>query len=185
VEVEWTSWGDDPVKYIVELDGTSYTVEIEAPDRVVVDGEPHQVDLKSIARGQTTDIAGGAVYSLIIDGQSHEVFVEEGLDGYDIMVEGERHLVRVEDERTRALTGLTEKEGKGVKEMAIKAPMPGVVVKVVADEGQEVKAGQAVVILEAMKMENEIRTPRDGKVKAVNVTAGQPVEHGQVLAVIE
>ncbi len=173
------------MKYIVELDGASYIVEIEAPDRVVVDGEPHEVDLKCVAHGQARDIAGGAVYSLIIDGQSHEVFVEPGDGVYDILVEGERHLVRIEDERTRALSGLTEKEGKAVRETAITAPMPGLVVKVVAEPGQEVKAGQAVVILEAMKMENEVRTPRNGRVKAVNVTAGQPVERGQVLAVIE
>jgi len=63
--------------------------------------------------------------------------------------------------------------------------MPGLVVKVPADVGESVKAGQAVVILEAMKMENQIRSPRAGRVKAVRVTAGQAVEQGQVLVVIE
>lgn len=173
------------MKYFVELDGTSYTIEIEGPDQVIVNGEPYRVDLQSIVRGRPTDVAGGALYSLLMDGQSHEVYVEwcEGL--YDIMVEGERHLVRVEDERLRALASLGAQVEKAVGEVVIKAPMPGLVVKVATGVGESVNAGQAVLILEAMKMENQIHSPRQGTVKAVRVSAGQAVDQGQVLAVIE
>lgn len=173
------------MKFFVELDGTHYTVEIERPDQVTVDGEPHQVDFQCIPCGEVLDITRGALYSLIMDGYSHEVFVEWHDGVYEVMVEGERHLVRVEDERLRVLAGLGGPVVEATGEVAITAPMPGLVVKVPVEVGESVKAGQAVVILEAMKMENQIRSPREGRVKAVRVTAGQAVEQGQVLAVIE
>ena len=69
-------------------------------------------------------------------------------------------------------------------ESAVNAPMPGKVIKLVASVGQAVKAGEVVLILEAMKMQNEIVAPVDGTVKAINVAAGQAVQSGDVLAVI-
>ena len=69
-------------------------------------------------------------------------------------------------------------------ESAVNAPMPGKVIKLVASVGQAVKAGEVVLILEAMKMQNEIVAPVDGSVKAINVAAGQAVQAGEVLAVI-
>ena len=72
----------------------------------------------------------------------------------------------------------------GAGETGIKAPMPGKIVKVVAAEGAAVKKGDVVVILEAMKMQNEITAPVDGKVKSINVAAGQSVKPGEVMAVI-
>jgi biotin carboxyl carrier protein len=70
-------------------------------------------------------------------------------------------------------------------EVAVKAPMPGLVVAVAATSGQEVKIGQGLIILEAMKMENELRAPRAGRVKAIRVSPGQVVDKDQVLVVIE
>ena len=68
---------------------------------------------------------------------------------------------------------------------AVLSPMPGKVVKVLVAVGDEVKSGQGVVVVEAMKMENELKSPKDGKVKAVAVKEGQPVEAGQSLVTLE
>jgi pyruvate carboxylase subunit B len=68
---------------------------------------------------------------------------------------------------------------------SVQSPMPGKVVKVLVAVGDEVKAGQGVVVVEAMKMENELKAPKDGKVKAISVKEGQPVEAGQTLATLD
>ncbi|HEY2744162.1 MAG TPA: biotin/lipoyl-containing protein, partial [Polyangia bacterium] len=68
---------------------------------------------------------------------------------------------------------------------SIQSPMPGKIVKVLVAVGDEVKSGQGVVVVEAMKMENELKSPKDGKVKAVAVKEGQPVEAGQTLVTLE
>jgi biotin carboxyl carrier protein len=165
------------MKYIAETENCSYQVEIERSGEVVVDGRPHRVDLRSID--------GEALYSIIVDSQSFEVFVDWSEGAYYVMLEGERHVVRVEDERLRTLARLGGRVQSGLGEVAVKAPMPGLVVRLVAGPGVQVKAGDGLVILEAMKMENEIRAPRSGTVKAIRVAPGQKVNKDQVLAVIE
>jgi biotin carboxyl carrier protein len=165
------------MKYIAETEDGSFQVEIERSDEVVVDGKSHWVDLRSIN--------GEALYSIIVDGQSFEVFVDWIEDAYYIMVEGERYVVHVEDERLRTLTKLGSRVQPEHGELTVRAPMPGLVVKLIANPGTQVKVGDGLVILEAMKMENEIRAPRSGIVKSVQVAQGQKVNKDQILAIIE
>jgi biotin carboxyl carrier protein len=165
------------MKYIAETEDCSYLIEIDRSDEVVVDGTSHKVDLRSID--------GEALYSIIIDGQSFEVFVDWSEGAYYVMLEGERHVVHVEDERLRTLARLGGRVQPEQGELPVKAPMPGLVVKLVAEPGTQVKAGDGLVILEAMKMENEIRAPRSGAIKAIRVSPGQTVNKDQVLAIIE
>jgi pyruvate carboxylase subunit B len=164
------------MKYSATMDERILEVEIGRSGEIILDGQPHHVDLQSID--------GDSLFSLLMDGRSYEVFVERRDERYYVLVGGEMHAIQVEDERLRRLATLGEKTSAPTGEVPIKAPMPGLVVAVPARVGEAVKEGEGVVILEAMKMENEIRAPRGGVVKAVRISPGQTVDQGQVLAVI-
>jgi biotin carboxyl carrier protein len=163
------------VKYYARVGNNEYVVDIE-PDGVYVNGEPAAVDLKQ---------AGGAeLYSVLYNGRSHELLIEPGRYQYTITLRGEQYEVQVEDERTRRMSAnrkLDLPEG----EFAITAPIPGLVVKVLVREDEEISEEQPLLILEAMKMENEIRAKRPGVVKQVKVAPGQRVEQNAALLVIE
>jgi biotin carboxyl carrier protein len=165
------------LKYIAETQDCSFEVEVERSGEVVVDGRLRKVDLRSID--------GEALYSVIVDGQSFEVFVDWSEGAGYVMLEGERHVVHVEDERRRTLSRLGGAAQPKGGEIPVKAPMPGLVVKLIAQPGAEVKPGDPLLILEAMKMENEIRAPRAGRLKTIRVAPGSKVNKDDVLAVIE
>jgi biotin carboxyl carrier protein len=124
------------------------------------------------------------MYSLIIDGVSHDVRMNEGDGVYLAELSGEIFEVVVEDERTRRLAGLKGGPGAITGEAIIKAPMPGVVIDVLVTQGQDVEKGDIVVILESMKMQNEFKAPRSGKVHTVRVASGDKVEQGTVMLTI-
>jgi biotin carboxyl carrier protein len=140
---------------------------------VTVDGLPMAVDL------QTID--GGFHYSLLVGAGSYEVFVERCEDLCFVTVEGRRYQVQVEDERSRRPGGKAEPTLGEAGEAEVTSPMPGVVVAVLVEEGREIRTGEGLVILEAMKMENEIRSPRNGIIQQVLVTPGQSVGQGALL----
>ncbi len=164
------------MKYVATIDGQEYVLDLEHPGEVILDGTVYAVDLQGID--------GESLYSLLIGTDSYEVFVQREGDVYYITVEGDRYEVRVEDERLRRLRRLSGAKEPAAGEATIVAPMPGLVVAVPVQEGQAVKAGDGVVVLEAMKMENEIRTPLDGVVKSVRVAPGQMVNQGDVMVQI-
>jgi biotin carboxyl carrier protein len=150
-------------------------VDIEK-DAILLDGEPVDVDLRQAGVDE--------LYSMLIGGRSHELLIESSRYTYDVTLHGELMQVQVEDERSRRLSA---KRAVGVPdgESAVVAPIPGLIVKVLVSEGDEVASEQPVVLLEAMKMENELRTPRAGVVKQVKVAPGQRVEQNAVLVLIE
>lgn len=100
-------------------------------------------------------------------------------------VNGNDYEVTIKDKNDLLLQqlGITAKSSSSVQ--AVKAPMPGLIISISVSEGSEVKKGDSLLILEAMKMENVIKSPRDGKVKKVNVQLKQPVEKNQVLVEFE
>jgi pyruvate carboxylase len=161
------------VTYIAAVDDREYQVELGDNGGVIVDGGEIQVDLDSLD--------GGFHYSLLLGAHSHEVFVERCDDVCFVTIGGHRYQVRVEDLRLResgvAMRQLLDESG----ETDVACPMPGVVVAVLVDQGQEVRTGEGLAILEAMKMENEIRAPRNGVVERVGVSAGQRVAQGDLL----
>jgi biotin carboxyl carrier protein len=125
---------------------------------------------------------GDNTYHVIQNHKSYQVSVlSYDAPNCTIMVNGVRYAVRIDD----ALEQLIQKMGLGIQNShkinAIKAPMPGLVLQVVAKEGQEVAKGDPLIILEAMKMENILKSPGDGIVKSVHVQAGQAVDKGQFL----
>ena len=169
------------------------TGEDEHLGKITLDGQTHVIDWKQFAP-LATDAKGhvevGGHYSLIIEGKTYEVFArritrsdEKSGQTYEIFVGGQRFEVKAEDERVRLLAGLV-KGGDHSGDATIHAPMPGLVVGVLLEVGAEVNAGQPVVVLEAMKMENDLSSPISGKIKELLVSKGQTVDLGDVLVVI-
>jgi pyruvate carboxylase subunit B len=164
------------MRYFVTVAGRTLHVDLGGP-RPLVDGEPVSAEL--------VRVPGTAAASLLVDGRSYSLTTEPGAPGRWKLSIGTRRLAaEVVDERTRAIREMT---GGGTEplEKEVRAPMPGLVVRVGVEPGDAVRAGQGVVIVEAMKMENELKAPADGVVATVVVQAGQPVEKGQVLLVLE
>jgi biotin carboxyl carrier protein len=165
------------VKYVATVDGRDFVIDVERAGEVEVDGEPVAVDLEPID--------GTHLFSLVVDHASHELFIERREGTYYILIEGDRYAADVEQERLKRLREMSgaQRDESGTRHIA--APMPGMVVKVLVNAGDSVAEDQGLVILEAMKMENEIRTARAGVVTSVNVQAGSKVNLGDILATVE
>jgi len=164
------------VKYFATIGSNEYEIEISA-DTVTLNGEVVDVDL---AQSGVPEL-----YSLILGGASYEVLIEPSAQDYAVTLRGEQYHVRVEDERTRRLSAGRRGPAAPQGDLSIRAPIPGLVVKVLVQVGQSVEEGQSLILLEAMKMENEIRAPRSGLIKQIDVGAGSRVEQGAVLMVLE
>lgn len=162
--------------YNTYVDGEELEITIHTDGSVEVNGHRFEVDLQHITNN--------TVYSMIIAGRSHEVFADLEDGAWKILLDGERYEVDVEDERTKRLKALQGPDKKLVGDVQIKAPMPGLVVKIPIEPGQQVAQNQPLIILEAMKMENELRAPRAGVVKEVRVSTRQAVELNQVLLIL-
>jgi biotin carboxyl carrier protein len=168
------------MKYHVTHAGRERVVEIRQTKdgvRVLVDGEPHPVDL--------AEVGGTDLYSLLVDGRSVS-FAARFENGSALLSFHDRDVeVAIEDERTR-LARLATGGGRKARGAAeVKSVMPGVVKEVRVAAGQAVRAGEALLILEAMKMENEIRAPDDAVVARVHVEPGKAVEKGALLLTFE
>jgi biotin carboxyl carrier protein len=184
----------------VEVGGRTFTVAVERTDRpgrfrVALDGVPRLVDVSrtgdfglSLLDMGTAD-RGTVTVSRSVAGEnvtvrvSADLQIVPGAGKGDLLVglHGRTIAVSVNGRRSAHAEGLLHGHGQ----VTIVAPMPGRVVRVLVAAGDEVAAGQPVVVVEAMKMENELRTPRAGHVKEIVVAPGTPVEAGRVLAVIE
>ena len=161
------------MKYITTIDDKQFTVEIIDEKHVSVDGRVYEIDFESVS--------GQPVYSLIVNGRSHESYIYQGDDNWQVLLHGRLYPVTVEDEREKRLRAAA---GGGVAETGefhLRAPMPGLVVAIPLAEGQEVKRGQVILILESMKMQNELKAPRDGSVARLRVKPGDHVEQKQTL----
>jgi biotin carboxyl carrier protein len=165
--------------YIARLGEKTYTVEVEEVGkslfRIAVDGSEFLVD------GKKTGLTN---YSLIVDNRSFEVEVDVKEDEYRVLVDGRNYHIDLVDERRVRVGGLQsgiQLQGR----QNVSVPMPGKIIAVLVSEGDSVEKGQGLVIVEAMKMENEVRCPINGEVKEVRVKPGDAVEAGAVLAVVE
>jgi len=165
------------MKYITTVEDKQYTVEIIDDKHISVDGKVYNIDFENVS--------GQPVYSLIVDGRSHEAYVRESDDEWQVLLRGRLYPARVEDEREKRLRAAA---GGGVAETGefnLKAPMPGLVVAIPVSEGQDVKKGDVLLILESMKMQNELKAPRDGKVSRIKVKTGESVEQKQALLSVQ
>src|SRR5262245_15322767 len=159
----------------LEVGGVAHTVSAEADGdrfRVVVDGKERSVDARAF---------DGFFYSFLVDGRSHEATVEETPDGY--RVQTGLHAIDV-----ARLDPLRPAKGAGggrhAGPLPIKAVMPGRVTRVLVTAGQQVEQGAPLLVLEAMKMENEVTAPRAGVVSRITANPGSTVETGAELLVL-
>jgi biotin carboxyl carrier protein len=165
------------MRYFVTIGERILEVEL-GPDGILVDGKEAAADL--------VEMDGTDVYSLLLNKKSHRILANrDGAEGWVLHLSGSHLRTQVVDERTRTIREMVAtKEGpKGPR--ALKAPMPGMVVKVDVLPGEDVQQGQGLVIVEAMKMENELKSEGDGRVSRILVEAGQAVKKDQVLVEFE
>ena len=165
------------MKYIVDINGERIEVDLDGETARIGD-RTHAVHL--------ADVEGTPVHLVTIDEQVHRVVARRGGDGgnergcYTLRLDGWRVDAMALDERTRAIRDLTARHAASGPQ-PVTAPMPGLIVRVYVKAGDEVAAGQGVIAMEAMKMENELGSTTAGTVKAVLVQPGQAVEKGAVL----
>jgi biotin carboxyl carrier protein len=164
--------------YDVIVDGKTHHVELTRGKKLwscKVDGQEIEVDATLTARD---------VMSVLVDGKAYEIKRERSLQGELHMVIGSaRYAVDVQDPRSlrtrRAVAGAEAGPQK------IKAAMPGKIVRILVNEKDEVKGGQGIIVMEAMKMQNELKSPKDGRVQKILTAEGSTVNAGDTLAIIE
>jgi len=162
------------MKIAAQVGPRAIAIQVERDDRLYVvdiDGQSHVVDARKLE---------GDFYSLLTAGRSYEVTVEYRADAYHVRHGAAEQVVRLTDPGRKAREGARTPGPERILTM-----MPGKVVRVLVAAGDAVSAGQGVVVVEAMKMENEITAGRAGNVQSVEVKPGQSVEGGALLVIIE
>lgn len=162
-------------RYITTINGKTFEIDIDKDGNILVNGEKREVDFVALRP---------SLYNIVMQNRSYEMVLDEHDGEYEVMLRGRLYTGEVLDERAQLLA--TQRTGTGATsgEISIKAPMPGLVVTIPVSEGQEIKSGQTVVILESMKMQNELKAPRDGTIARISAQAGQTVEQGKLLVTI-
>ena len=173
------------MRYSVMVADKQFTLDVEQGEdqqwHATLDGTSLVIDRAQINPGH---------FSLRIGARSYEIFVRPlptdgapDAKGFEVLLDGLPQTVEVVDERRHVLAGLAK--GRGVTgEVTVKAPMPGLVAQVLVQAGDTVERGQRVVVLEAMKMQNDLLSPRGGIVRAVKTSQGEAVNLGQPLVII-
>jgi len=161
---------------------------------VTIDGKSHRVELNTVdgrllCRLNGKDINADAVIaardvmSLVIDGRAYEVKRERVRDELHVVIGADRYAAEVRDPRSLRTRKGTGAGLAGPKKLL--SPMPGKIVRLLLAEGAEVHSGQGVIVVEAMKMQNEIKSPKDGVVKKILAAEGATVNAGDALAIVE
>jgi pyruvate carboxylase subunit B len=165
------------MKYYVEIDDQTHEIEI-GPNGLALNGQPVEADLRS---NHTSN-----VWNLVLDGRSYTLCARKrnGRGAWEIDIDGRRLEALALDERSKAIRELAGTVAATHGPVEVKAPMPGLVIKVEVATDDEVQTGQGLVIIEAMKMENELKAMMAGTVGDVLVKAGQTVDKGEPLLVI-
>ena len=153
----------------VNVNGKAFMLEMEQAAKGTVNGKPFALDVQRISDN---------IYHVIRDHRSYEVEVLE--DG-KMRVNGTIYTTETVDRFDALLKQLGMDKGSAGKVAEVKAPMPGLVLKIIAQAGTSVSKGDALLVLEAMKMENVIKSPTDGTIASIEVQQGKTVEKNQVM----
>ncbi len=164
------------VKLQLELNGAQRSVEVSREGqrlRFAIDGRALEADAIEVAPG---------IYSILIEGAAFEARVENTPTGLRVTIGPSEFLVALRDPRkwSPSRGGALETEGR----QKVLAPMPGRVVRILVKTGEKVEAGQGIAVVEAMKMQNEVRSPKSGTVERLLVSENQTVSAGEGLAII-
>lgn len=165
------------MNYAVTIAGRTVEIAVDG-DQVTIDRQVHRAEL--------VEIPGTPMRQLLLDGRSVALpILPAGRGEWELSLAGDHWPAEVVDERTRHIRSLTGSRGGKAGPPVLKAPMPGLVVRVLVEPGQEVAAGAGLVVLEAMKMENELKAPAPGRIRSISAQPGQPVDKGAVLVEFE
>jgi pyruvate carboxylase subunit B len=166
------------MKYFVRVNDDEHEVLLDASG-VHIDGDD--------VAAQVMTVDGTPVRMVTIGDEVHRVVVRPGATrgAYTLWLDGWRFEVEALDERTRAIRELSGASAGPSGPAPLKAPMPGLIVRVSVQVGDQVQAGQGIVVMEAMKMENELRATAAGKVKSILASPGTAVEKGALLVELE
>lgn len=164
--------------FIAKLEDREVTIEVEpvgpSTYRVRIDGKEQMIDARRLAGG----------LSLLIGARNREISLARSGDDYDVLLDNRRFRFRLlSEERARRAAARGSREESGRREL--KASMPGKVLHLLVAVGDVVETKQGLLVIEAMKMENEIKSQGAGEVKEIRVKPGQAVEAGEVLIVLE
>lgn len=167
------------MKLRVDVDGESYSLDLERNGS----GSAYCLQGKEESRGAASlvEIAPG-VFSVLLGHQSFTVYIFENNGVLDVVAASQRHTVSIADARDRA-AGNKQAAAAGPAE--IRAQMPGKVIKLLVTAGATVHAGQGVIVVEAMKMQNEMKSPKAGVVARIRVQEGATVAAGEAMMVVE
>ena len=161
------------MKYVAIINNQQYEIEIDEDGKVLIDGDERDVDFLNL---------GGSLFSVITENKSLEAVIDDDEGRIAVMMGGRLFETQVLDERAILMM-----QRRGVQETGsgeVHAPMPGLIVEVTVQLDQQVEIGDTLVILESMKMQNELKSPIAGVVRSVQVAAGQPVEKNMLLVEI-
>lgn len=162
------------MKYLVTVNG----------ERIEVERDQQGIRVANkVVQAHLADIEGTPLKVVTIGDQVHRVVTHraDGRGQYTLWIDGHRYEVEALDERTRAIRDVSSQGARGAGSASLVAPMPGLIVRVNVQVGDPVQAGIPMVVMEAMKMENELRAQSSGVVSAVRVQPGAAVEKGTVL----
>lgn len=187
------------MRFVATVGDKQYTVDVDAGGQrrqVTLDGRELVVDWRLVGAARMHLASAGDLradhFSVLVGDRSYDVVARAadaegdpaaGGHAFELLIAGLPLTVAVQDARAQALASLAGAAHVS-GDVAIRAPMPGLVTNVLAAEGMPVERGQTVVVLEAMKMENDLASPRAGIVKAVRVAKGQTVNQNDVLAIV-
>ena len=167
------------MKFRTVIEGAELDFDFtHAPEKITLADNPEKVAVDLVSLGKNA-------FSLLLNGKSHYLTITRETEGFEVTVDHHTHIVLVQDETEILLkkfglsTNHTQKEGQ------VYAQIPGMVSRIFVKQGDEIKAQQKLLILEAMKMENEIDSPFEGRVKAIHVSPGSAVEKGDIIMEID
>jgi pyruvate carboxylase subunit B len=163
-------------RYFVTIGEETTEVEVREGS-LVLDGESLAADISTLPASDRQHLR--------VDGRSLSLFARRGETGWAVELEGRLFNVVVEDERTRHIRELASHVAPVETRRELRAPMPGLIVRLEVGEGDQVSAGDGLVVMEAMKMENELRADTAGRVASIEVKEGQAVERDEVLLRLE
>jgi len=165
------------MRYITTLDEKEYNIEVIDEHRISVNGQVREIDFQPLGEE--------SVYSLVVDGKSFEADAYRTEEGMQVLLRGRLYTLTMEDEHEKHLRAAAGGGTAETGDFHLKAPMPGLVVSIAVQEGDKVEKGQLLVILESMKMHNELKSPRAGTVSRVRVKTGERVEQRQTLLSVQ